>query len=78
MRCRENRGGFAGVFELKDCRPFDTVIHKKDIWAFGPYCYDIELMYRFSGIIPAKGQLGLWNVLYNDEIKMMKEAGVIN
>jgi hypothetical protein len=69
------RGGFGGVFEIKDCwQPAPA--GPRDIWTFGPYCYSIEVMGSLPEIIPAKGQLGFWNVPGDMEIKIMVALGL--
>lgn len=59
-RAKGRRGGFAGVMEIKDSLQGPEGLGR---WAFGPHCYVLDpKVTLFRELIPAKGQLGFWNV----------------
>ncbi len=58
------RGGYAGTFTIEDCHPYGLFCYTNP-WAFGPFCYSLANVKPFGKnpqIIPARGQLGFWNV----------------
>ena len=74
-RAQDRRGGLGGIVEILDCQPLD-MFNQADPWAFGPFCYQIGKKVRvFKKIIPARGQLGFWNIPEENLLeKVMKEA----
>jgi hypothetical protein len=71
----QQRGGFAGVFEITDSQPYG-LFHQGDIWAFGPHCYTIKNAKPFDEhglVIPARGQLGFWNVPETHDYEQLVE-----
>lgn len=54
------RGCLLGIVNLIDCKHIDEV--RGEPWAYGPWCWRVELVMKFDTPIPFKGKQGFFNV----------------